>query len=49
MQQQLGIDVFGYETMLTYQVNRYCAPDGSKPFGKAPDDQLAICSLKMIT
>uniref|UniRef100_V9IDN0 Mycosubtilin synthase subunit C n=1 Tax=Apis cerana TaxID=7461 RepID=V9IDN0_APICE len=47
--QQLGIDVFGYETMLTYQVNRYYAPDGTKPFGKAPDDQLAICSLKMIT
>ncbi|OAD52131.1 Tyrocidine synthase 3 [Eufriesea mexicana] len=47
--QQLGIDVFGYETMLTYQVNRYNAPDGTKPFGKAPDSQLAICALKMIT
>ncbi|XP_017887731.1 uncharacterized protein LOC108629509 [Ceratina calcarata] len=46
--QQLGIDVFGYETMTTYQVNRYSAPDGTKPFGKAPDTQLAICSLKMI-
>ncbi|XP_031828206.1 nonribosomal peptide synthetase ebony [Nomia melanderi] len=46
--QQLGIDVFGYETMLTYQVNKYDAPDGTKPFGKAPDSQLAICSLKMI-
>ena len=46
--QQLGIDVFGYETMLTYQVNRYIAPDGTKPFEKAPDSQLAICSLKMI-
>ncbi|XP_076285853.1 nonribosomal peptide synthetase ebony [Lasioglossum baleicum] len=46
--QQLGIDVFGYETMLTYQVNKYIAADGTKPFGKAPDSQLAICSLKMI-
>ncbi|KAF3424017.1 hypothetical protein E2986_06601 [Frieseomelitta varia] len=46
--QQLGTDVFEYETMLTYQVNRYTAPDGAKPFEKAPDSQLAICSLKMI-
>ncbi|XP_076649113.1 nonribosomal peptide synthetase ebony [Halictus rubicundus] len=46
--QQLGIDVFGYETMLTYQVNKYVASDGTKPFGEAPDSQLAICSLKMI-
>ncbi|CAK9829208.1 Tyrocidine synthase 3 [Anthophora retusa] len=46
--QQLGTDVFGYETMMTYQVNRYNAPDGTKPFGEAPDSQLAICSLKMI-
>ncbi|XP_017788181.1 PREDICTED: tyrocidine synthase 3 [Habropoda laboriosa] len=46
--QQLGTDVFGYETMMTYQVNRYIAPDGTKPFGIAPDSQLAICSLKMI-
>ncbi|EFN81121.1 hypothetical protein EAI_00160, partial [Harpegnathos saltator] len=46
--QQLGTDVYGYETLLTYQVNKYEAPDGSKPFGKAPDSQLAICSLKMI-
>ncbi|XP_034177001.2 nonribosomal peptide synthetase ebony isoform X2 [Osmia lignaria lignaria] len=46
--QQLGTDVFGYDTMLTYQVNKYCAPDGTKPFGEAPDNQLAICSLKMI-
>ncbi|XP_054013397.1 beta-alanyl-bioamine nonribosomal peptide synthetase ebony [Hylaeus anthracinus] len=46
--QQLGMDVFGYETMLTYQVNKYMAPDGTKPFGKALDSQVAICSLKMI-
>lgn len=46
--QQLGTDVYGYESMLVYQVNKYEASDGSKPFGKAPDSQLAICSLKMI-
>lgn len=46
--QQLGTDVFGYETMLVYQVNVYETPDGCKPFGKAPDSQVAICSLKMI-
>ncbi|XP_066590033.1 beta-alanyl-bioamine nonribosomal peptide synthetase ebony [Prorops nasuta] len=46
--QQLGTDVYGYETVLTYQVNKYVAPDGTKPFGKAPDNQVAICSLKII-
>lgn len=46
--QQLGIDVYDYETLLLYQVNRYETPDGNKPFGKAPDNQVAICSLKMI-
>ncbi|XP_043679008.1 mycosubtilin synthase subunit C isoform X2 [Vespula pensylvanica] len=46
--QQLAIDVYAYETMLTYRVNEYIAPDDSKPFGRAPDSQVAICSLKMI-
>ncbi|XP_011630799.1 uncharacterized protein LOC105422919 [Pogonomyrmex barbatus] len=46
--QQLSTDVFGYETMLVYQVNKYMTPDGYKPFGKAPDSQVAICSLKMV-
>lgn len=46
--QQLGTDVYDYETLLVYQVNRYETPDGNKPFGKAPDSQVAICSLKMI-
>jgi len=40
--------VYGYEIMLVYQVNKYEASDGSKPFGKAPDSQVAICSLKKI-
>ena len=46
--QQLGTDVYDYETMLVYQVNQYETSDGSKPFDKAPDSQVAICSLKMI-
>ncbi|XP_029169302.1 uncharacterized protein LOC114939219 [Nylanderia fulva] len=46
--QQLGTDVYEYDTMLVYQVNRYEAPNGSKPFEKAPDSQVAICSFKRI-
>ncbi|XP_057319539.1 beta-alanyl-bioamine nonribosomal peptide synthetase ebony [Microplitis mediator] len=46
--QQLGTDVYNYEVLLDYQVNQYVAPDGSKPFGDAPDDQRAICSWKTI-
>lgn len=46
--QQLGMDVYEYETLLIYQVNQYETPDGNKPFGKAPDSQVAICALKMI-
>ncbi|KAG7189638.1 hypothetical protein KM043_017318 [Ampulex compressa] len=46
--QQLATDVYGYETASIYQVNKFVAADGTKPFGQAPDDQLAICSLKMI-
>ncbi|KAK2589317.1 hypothetical protein KPH14_007867 [Odynerus spinipes] len=46
--QQLGTDVYGYETLLCYQVNQYIAPDGTKPFGRAQDSQVVICSLKMI-
>ncbi|XP_014483867.1 PREDICTED: uncharacterized protein LOC106749194 [Dinoponera quadriceps] len=46
--QQLSMDVYGFEPILVYQVNKYERPDDSKPFGKAPDSQLVICSLKMI-
>ncbi|KAL6430303.1 hypothetical protein ACFW04_007784 [Cataglyphis niger] len=46
--QQLGMDVYEYETLLVYQVNKYETPDGNKPFGKAPNSQVAICALKMI-
>ena len=46
--QQLGTDIYNYQVLLDYQVNKYVAPDGTKPFGKAPDDQRAICSWKSI-
>lgn len=46
--QQLGSDIYNYEILLDYQVNKYVAPDGTKPFGKAPDDQRALCSWKPI-
>ncbi|XP_026670052.1 uncharacterized protein LOC108625792 isoform X2 [Ceratina calcarata] len=44
--QQLA-EVFGYKPIMTYRMNRYCAPDGTKPFEEVSDNQLAICSLKM--
>ncbi|KAL1137996.1 hypothetical protein AAG570_009691, partial [Ranatra chinensis] len=44
--QQLGTDVFHYETMHNYQVNQYVAPDRTRPFRKAPDEQKAVCSWK---
>lgn len=46
--QQLGTHVYGYETLLNYQVNQYIAPDGTRPFGKAPDSQRAIVQWKRI-
>lgn len=47
--QQLGTHVYGYEALLNYQVNQYVAPDGSRPFGKAPDSQRAIVHWKLIS
>lgn len=47
--QQLGSDIYNYQVLLDYQVNKYVAPDGTKPFGKAPDDQRALCSWKSIS
>ncbi|XP_018568645.1 uncharacterized protein LOC108908938 [Anoplophora glabripennis] len=46
--QQLGTDVYKYQTMLDYQVNEYVASDNTKPFGLAPDDQRAIVQWKPI-
>lgn len=46
--QQLGTDVFKYQVMEDYQVNKYVAPDGTRPFYKALDSQRAVCSWKKV-
>lgn len=46
--QQLGTNVYGYKTLLDYQVNEYIYSDGSKPFEKAPDTQRAIVQWKSV-
>lgn len=46
--QQLGSNVYQYETMLDYQINQWEYSDGSRPFGKAPDDQRVIVHWKDI-
>lgn len=46
--QQLGSIVYGYKTLLDYQVNKYELEDGTRPFGKAPDSQRAIVHWKEI-
>ncbi|XP_050536385.1 gramicidin S synthase 2 isoform X2 [Daktulosphaira vitifoliae] len=46
--QQLGTNVFGYKTLLDYQVNKYVTSDGIQLFRKAPDTQRAICCWKLI-
>lgn len=47
--QQLGASVYGYRTLVDYQVNEFIHRNGSKPFGKAPDSQRAILHWKNIT
>ncbi|ODM89984.1 Mycosubtilin synthase subunit C [Orchesella cincta] len=44
--QQIGRDLHGYETLNEYQVNKYVAPDGAKPFELAPDSFKIICCWK---
>ncbi|GJQ71327.1 hypothetical protein Trydic_g11061 [Trypoxylus dichotomus] len=46
--QQLGSDFYGYETLYDYQVNKYVASDGTKPFGMAPDSQKAQIQWKRL-
>ncbi|KAL9694360.1 hypothetical protein quinque_013645 [Culex quinquefasciatus] len=46
--QQLGSNVYKYETMLDYQINQWEYSDGSRPFGKAPEDQRVIVHWKDI-
>ncbi|XP_046737507.1 tyrocidine synthase 2 [Diprion similis] len=46
--QQLGTDIYNYEVLLDYQVNKCVALDGSMPFKDVPDSQRAICSWKKV-
>ncbi|XP_059470894.1 beta-alanyl-bioamine nonribosomal peptide synthetase ebony [Neocloeon triangulifer] len=46
--QQLGSDIFGYEPLLEYQVNKFVAADGSMPFKEAPDWQMAVSCWKKV-
>ncbi|XP_046687750.1 LOW QUALITY PROTEIN: N-(5-amino-5-carboxypentanoyl)-L-cysteinyl-D-valine synthase-like [Homalodisca vitripennis] len=45
---QLSADVFNYIVMSEYQVNKYVAPDGSKPFSRASDSLRVACCWKEI-
>uniref|UniRef100_A0A1B6HWT7 Carrier domain-containing protein n=1 Tax=Homalodisca liturata TaxID=320908 RepID=A0A1B6HWT7_9HEMI len=45
---QLSADVFNYRVMSEYQVNKYVAPDGSKPFSRASDSLRVACCWKEI-
>lgn len=46
--QQLGSDVYGYKTMLDYQINKFIASDNTKPFGLAPDHETVKVQWKRI-
>ncbi|KAI4461100.1 ebony [Holotrichia oblita] len=46
--QQLGSDVYAYQTIHDCQVNLYVATDSTKPFGKAPDSQRAKVQWKPV-
>lgn len=45
--QQLARNVFGYKTMLDYQINQYVC-NNEKPFGNAPDSYRAIVQWKQL-
>lgn len=45
--QQLAESVYGYETLLDYQINQYVV-DGYRPFGKAPDHYHAVVQYKKL-
>lgn len=47
--QQLSSDIYGFQTMVDYQVNQYVCPDGRKPFENAPDSQRVLVQWKDIT
>ncbi|VVD05712.1 unnamed protein product [Leptidea sinapis] len=46
--QQLGTDVFGFQTLLDYQINQYADPNGNRLFALAPDDMKAVVCWKPV-
>lgn len=41
-------DVLNYQVLYECHVNKYVAPDGSRPFAKAPDSQVSAVTVKYI-
>lgn len=47
--QQLGNSIYGYRTLVDYQINEYIDHrDGSRPFGNAPNSQRVLVHWKYI-
>uniref|UniRef100_T1GFF7 AMP-binding enzyme C-terminal domain-containing protein n=1 Tax=Megaselia scalaris TaxID=36166 RepID=T1GFF7_MEGSC len=46
--EQMGTEIFHYESLLEYPINRYVHRDGTKPFGKAKDSETVIVAWKPI-
>lgn len=46
--QQLDSGIYGYNTLVNYQINKYRRRDGTKPFKNAPDSQKVMVHWKNI-
>ena len=46
--QQMCDDVLHYQVLYESQVNKYVAPDGTRPFADAPDSQISAVTVKYI-
>lgn len=44
----MGSEIFGYQTMMEYPINRFVYRDGTKPFGKADQSETVIVAWKSI-
>lgn len=47
--QQLGSNIFGYKTMVEYQINQYIHCDGTRPFIEVPDTKTMTVDWKAIS
>lgn len=48
LSQQVASNVYGYQTLVDYQINKYVHGNGTKPFQRAPDNQRAMVQWKNI-